>query len=925
MAQPVVIPDFSLRIAENVFISAVNSLVYNKAFFSKRDLFRKIDASLPDSILNDPNKNYILDKALENIQLVPLFPNQPINDWTQYTTSRMIRLEREMVEMANTLSDKHSIPGDPDAISKLVETAFASRPTMAEEQKAVVAASCNTDRNVVITEGAAGAGKSFSLNAIREVYESIPPRSTHPGETQGYTIIGTALSWTATKVLEESAGLSGGMAISGFVNKMQAAHDKGQDFFTKRTLIIVDEAGLAPTELVHQIFFYAKNSKQDVRIILTGDSLQLNPVQAGNALELLVSECGSTRLDTIRRQKQESHRQAVKHFCFGRAEKGLYTYHQQEAIHFLKNKEDVFNKVVEDYVAYTSTFPDKPALILALKNKDVALLNNQIRDALQANGRVEKDGVTIKTHNPIKASTKDDSIDEPVLMRQFCVGDQIVFRQNAAKHPVFETSYSKVHEALVDIKNIQEEKSTFLGFFKHLIKSEMSTKVIRNGIFNRTIGTILSLKALPDGHCEFRILLTEGGEVKISSKEYFNSETGAMPIMHNFATTIYASQGQTVPRVFLLDDPNINCKLAYVGASRHTDLFDIYLNKEELGERIRKKVSRERDKAGKKISQEMTKKNASIMSDAENNRLFDQYPNYATDHEFTEREYLGVAASTWNTPSLNQTVTMARKTPHKRTMRDLHWKSPLAPWFLSTEKATEDNPDDYAETRHVKPAFVAPQKPVEQEKPKGGIFSLFSKKVTPAANVSAAPPTPSKNDDINHILGKDWKSFDLEGVSDADLSSTKSTRWNINRYGEARAIAIDPFSRNPRARYALDGTCVVGDGEVPVFNNPHATAQTPFLIVHSFREAMISHAHYREKLGESSAKVPHIVWAAKDAKMDSLLQWLPPEPIVYIAHGKRPGSLEQAQNTGKIIESLNIPHDFRPKINTATSNQKPHP
>lgn len=903
----VFIPDHQIKIAENSFISAVNSLAFNQAFFLRRDLFRKAVSGLPQDMQNDPNLEAILERAVEKLKLVPLFPSQQINDWSKYTTARMIKLEREMIEMAQATSDNHEIPGQPDAIAKLVADAFLARPTMAEEQKAVVEASCNTKRDVVITEGAAGAGKSFSLNAIREVYENIPPRTIN--ETKGYTIIGTALSWTATKVLEESAGLSGGMAISGFVNKMKEAYDNGGDFFKKRTLIIVDEAGLAPTELVHQILFYAKQSKQDVRVIMTGDSLQLNPVQAGNALELLVSECGSTRLDTIRRQKQESHRKAVKHFCFGRAEKGLYTYHQQEAVHFLENREAVFDKVVEDYVAYTSTYPDKAALILALKNKDVGVLNERIRTALQISGRVEKDGVMVNTHNMLKASG-DGSSEPAVISRQFCVGDQIVFRQNAPKHPVYESAYKKTQEAISDVKQIKQEKKTFTGFFKHLFKEEMSSVVARNGIFNRTIGTILSIKQNSNG-CEFRILLAgeEGGEVKISSKEYIDKTTGAMPIMHNFATTIYASQGQTVPRVFLLDDPNINCKLAYVGASRHTDMFDIYLNKEELGDRIRVKVGKERAKAEKKLAKEGARRNASLMSDVESHRLFDQYPDYPKNHVFTEREYLGVSASTWNTPSLNQTVTMARKTPTQRTVRDLHWQSPLAPWFLSIEKATEDCIDDYPDVRPERPTVqFAASAPVIKEKTKG-FFGLFSRE----DEQPTKPKAPVVLEKFIHPLGDDALVADLESVSGEYLERTKGVVWDLSRYGEARVLAVDPFSRAPRSRYDLSGERVLGDGETPVFSNKNATANTPFLIVSSFREAVIAYCHYREKHGDSP-QVPHIVWAAKDAKLDTLLDWLPPMPTVYVAHGKRPGSLDIAKEISGKLNKLNIPNDFRPKI-----------
>ena len=890
----------TLLALEKTGYEAVNALMYNKAFFSRRDLLRTIESKLSEDIVKRKDKAELIQETIRRMELVPVYPGQQENEWSQFTTSRMVRLEREMVEMAKATSSAHAVPGKEDAIQQLVEAAFAARPTMADEQKAVVMASCITDRNVIITEGTAGAGKSFSLNAIREIYENVPPR--RPGEAKGYDIIGTALSWTATKVLEESAGLSGGMAIEGFVRKMKDAASKGQDFFKRRTVVVVDEAGLAPTELVHQILYYAKKSEQSVRVILTGDSLQLNPVQAGNALELLVEECGSTRLDTIRRQKQASHRQAVKHFCFGRAEKGLYTYHQQEAVHFLQDRAALFDRVVGDYVSYTSAFPDKPALVLALKNDDVGLLNTRIRDALKAVGRIEKKGVTVKTYDG--KSEKDT---------EFCIGDQIVFRQNAPKHPVYASEFKKAFEALADAKKVAEEKGSFLGWVKHSFKSEKAGEEIRKGVFNRTIGTILDIRSVSGGY-EFRVLLAEGGEVKINTKEYIHQEKQAVPLMHNFATTIYASQGQTVPRVMMLDDPNMNRKLAYVGASRHTELFDVYLDCQELGGRIRKKLDRERDKAKVKLEREQGRAKGSLLAEMEDHRLFDQYPDFPENHRFTQREYLGVVASSWNTPSLNQTVTMARKQRGGRIKRDPNWKSPLAPWYLSVERAAEDDPEDHPEVRHplLRPAVI---KTEERALEASGLLGKFLGRPQKVTTVTTAElPTPQMFE-ASSKLGHSQARADLEGVSEQWLDASLQKVWTINRSGEARVVGIDPHTRQPRSRFTIDGDCVVGDGEIPVFPNENGNAQTPYLVVQSFREAIIAHGHYREKYGDT-VQVPHVVCVLPGVQLSSLLPWLPPNPKVFVAHGKRVGSLEAATQIGKELELLRVPFDFRPKLNT---------
>ena len=869
----------------------LESLTYNKAFFTKKELEEKIKAALPNHMQQEGDPlNAVITLIIEEMKLVPLYPSQKEGPWSQFTTASMIAKEREMVELAKGVSDNHEIPGQPNAIKDLVEKAFASRPTMADEQKEVVKASCLTNHNVVIVEGTAGAGKSFSLNAIREVYESIPPRKM--GEKIGYDIIGTALSWTATKVLEESAGLTGGMAIEGFVRRMKEAEEKGLEFFNRRTVVIVDEAGLAPTTLMKDILHYAAKSSHDVRVILTGDSLQLNPVQAGNALELLVAECGSTRLDTIRRQKQESHRQAVKHFCYGRAENGLYTHYQQESVHFAKNKDWVLHEVVKDYVKFTTHHPEKSALVLALKNVDVDKLNSLIRESLKREGRVAEKGVFVETYD---GRTKKKV--------EFAVGDQIVFRQNAPKMAVYDTPYEKAQDAIANKKNNTNDGP--LSFFKRLLSFGGEKTIARHGVFNRTIGTIIGVKSESDHSYTFQVLLAEGGEVKVNTKDYVNKDEHAFPMTHNFATTIYASQGQTVSKVLMLDGPNMNRKLAYVGASRHTDEFDLYLNCEELNQRIIKKVDRERTKAAEKLKKDIASGKASILAEVEEARLYAQYPKYEIDHQFTQKEYLGVVASSWNAHSLNQTVAMARKQQSVKKKRNPGWVSPLSAWYALVEKAPEDVEDDYIKKTKSGRA-VEVEKELEVEKTFLG-FS-YGKKIEKVLVKEIVPHVEPEG-----LLPVKETTADLSSLDEKILLSTEKDVWVLNKNEDARVLAFTP-NRQVIARYDLEGNSVLGDGEIPVFVNKSGTAQTPFLVVHSFREAVLAHQHYRNKHGDDSVKVPHIVWKAKDAKLNFLLGWLPPNPSVYVAVSKAKNGLENAQNTAKELGTLNIVSDFLPKI-----------
>ena len=405
--------------------------------------------------------------------------------------------------------------------------------------------------------------------------------------------------------------------------------------------------------------------------------------------------------------------------------------------------------------------------------------------------------------------------------------------------------------------------------------------------------------------------MADGGLTKVRTDEYAHKENHALPITYNFATTIYASQGQTVSKVFLLDNPQINRKLAYVGASRHTDSMNLYLDKEELGGRIRKKIEREKQKALKKIERERSKEKVALFSEVDDHRLEAQYPDFSPTHVFTEREYLGVVASSWNAFSMNQTVTMARKQRGGRQKRDLHWKSPLAPWYASIEKAKED-PLPSVLTYETTELSSIEEQPHPHTPPvsKNGFFGkLFY------ASDSKQTFTNSNLSSSSRVFRRDPDPFERWSDLDSGLiQSAKDLIWIENRHHEPRLVGLDPYSFSLRSQYDLNGCLKVGDGEIPVYANEHRNNQTPFLLVHDFREVALSYIYYRTKFKSSPEKIPNLVLFLQDSNLESLKPWLPPSAYVYVAHGKSAGSLERSLKTSEMLHSIGISNELRPKI-----------
>ena len=899
----------------------IETLTMNRALFSVREMEKLFSKNGMQSWLSKSEWPTIRAEVIDALNLEVISPpGQALGPNAMLALTAFVVLENEMIEMAQRQTDAHVIP------QSLVDSVLNSKASIAEEQRLAAIASCSGSNAVVVTEGTAGAGKSFTLNAIREIYEKAPP--SNPGEAEGYDIIGTALSWTATKVLEESAGLSGGRAIQGLTMAMEAARAAGEDFFKRRTILIVDEAGLVGVKHMHKILWHAANSKHAVRVLLTGDSLQLCPVEAGNALEAIVDECGSSRLDTIRRQKQASHRAAVKHFCYGRAEQGLWSFWQQEAVHFCANADERRELVMRDYIRYCVSNPQDIALVLALENAEVKTLNAEIRARLKLVGRLVGDEHEMTVTDGRGAYSA-----------KFCVGDQIVLRKNKVNHPVFKSEFGKIFNGAAAAHHRGEGQASLGGFAKLIADWKRSkakplpaasTKTkpapsssapvsldsappapppapdgspeeIRQGIFNRTTGIIIDIRKNPEDPQALliRILLSEGGEVELDTSKYFDEKAGAVPLHHNFATTIYASQGQTVQKVLIMDSPYISRRLAYVGMSRHVFLCDIYADCEEIDARSLKEGERQMERAWKRFEKdthhELGPEQLRLA------KLKTVISEWQPKHGRKASDYLQTMSNSWNLDSPNPTVLIARKQLARKT-RVLAGGGRVGYPVL----CPDDNPDDHLTPRLPEPLLFedlqsgAAAAPI---KPKSFLASLAAKK-RGALELDNEVLVPLVIDD--HRETGALPVWAQSGLGSQALAATDGKHWGRNRHGYPRFFSVHPHHGHPISRWGFDGSLKAGDGEPGVMSNPTKGKHAPWMVVAGPREAMLSYAHYRQTLAHDPGKIPNIVAAPPACDLASLALWLRPgEATLHCSwSAKTPESLDWALDIAARLRKL---------------------
>lgn len=522
-------PEITREDLVNISQDALNMLTRSQSVFSEAHLAAAIGVRMQGrGVAADIDKAV---EALKEAQGVVLLENAGDNSLAMFSTPQMIELERDMVLNAKEETPQHALQ------KAFSERAIAERTGISEEQAAAVRHVCNDPHRVSIMEGSAGSGKTFSLAAVKDAYKEA-----------GYNMHLLALSWSAAGVLSAEIKEKNARAIEGFVRDIES----GKIALDNKSVVIVDEAGLVGSRHMSKIIAAAKQA--DAKVILTGDSLQLAPVDAGGAMAALVEECGGARIDEVRRQGSHVRndpekyasfawqREAVLQFAHGDAAKALQAYDAAGCVHFADNHEAAIKAMVEDWKAGREANPNSSQLLLAVDNKSVKELNNQIRAYLKEQGALHGDAVKLQASDMRRAAEAE-----------FAVGDQIMFRMNDRE---------------MGIVGDNDEQ--------------------RQGVFNRTQGTIRGINHGPDGVPNLQIELAQGGVVEIRAGEggYWDKERGGVPIQHAYATTVYASQGMTMDRVYCLDSLRLDRKSAYVAGSRHRVEFHTYASRETIHDRM---------------------------------------------------------------------------------------------------------------------------------------------------------------------------------------------------------------------------------------------------------------------------------------------------------------------------------------------------
>ncbi len=264
---------------------------------------------------------------------------------------------------------------------------------------------------VILIQGDAGVGKTYTLDSFRELL---------PLETQN-TMIGLAPSAAAAQVLQNEAGLS-----SQTVDRYLFTPT---DQLVRDQILIVDEAGMLSHHQMAQLL--KKSQDLNNRLILVGDTKQLSSISAGAPFRLLQerSELPTINLNENLRQVTPQLKRAVDYAASQEMLPAFQVLDQQGAIVEIKDEDERLRVIAQKYIERPHE-RQVQTLVLCDTNQDRQIVTDQIRAAYVEQGKLGQEVITIQTLQPKR-------LNEQAIAQayNYGVGDVIRFRSSVPKFP----------------------------------------------------------------------------------------------------------------------------------------------------------------------------------------------------------------------------------------------------------------------------------------------------------------------------------------------------------------------------------------------------------------------------------------------------------------------------------------------------------
>ena len=502
-----------------------------------------------------------------------------------YSTRHNLGLEQAVKDMASSMAADTGYGLSDRAVRHKVETLLSDGYPLSQEQSLAIRHATMKGGRVAVIEGAAGSGKTTTLRPITDLHRE-----------HGYEIVPTAVAWRTAVALGDDCD-----ARPYCVDKLLKLAAKGQLEIGRKTLIVVDEAGMLSTRQAHHILQLSEH--HGAKVVFAGDTRQQQPVEAGPGLRLIGDVTGSVRVDRIRRQKadledmlihvhgetpeqarfragltNQQERDAIlaeyealeKKPLFtpwqvavsealrdGEAEKAIEAWHLRNRLHLCHDEEKTLTRLVDDWERHVRTQPDASTVVLARTKAEGRALSWLMRQRILAQTPDAKRAI-IEVSRDL-----DGRLTEPL---EVAVGDRIRIGATQWEKQLF-------NGTVVTVEDLEVRRDD------HTAVSRKARN--RQAAGHKDSKASRSESSWDESPVNITARTDDGRRVTFRHDEIRDWHDN-IRLDYGYAMTIASAQGLTVDQTFLLVDDRPARETIYPAATRHREGLDIYVNRSPL-------------------------------------------------------------------------------------------------------------------------------------------------------------------------------------------------------------------------------------------------------------------------------------------------------------------------------------------------------
>lgn len=366
--------------AKGMLKDAVASLTKDKAYFTEASLLRALAI---EAQYNGAGFALCRVIATEYLDAKAVYLGVEKEE-KLYTTPEIDQMEKRMLAQV--------IEGREKKFRALRNPGRMNLSSLSDEQRRAVEYLMEEKGSVKVVNGMAGAGKTTMLRFAREGWEA-----------QGYTVRGAALAAVAAQALKTEAGIQS----EPIARLLSSIDNKDGPPLDNKTILVVDEAGMVGTLQMARLVDEA--DKAGARLVLVGDTGQLQPIEHGAPFKVFGEILGKSELKEIRRQRETWQREAVHDFAGGRAIEGLTKYHERGLLTIREKRREAMQQLIGDWSQNPASYKDK--IMIASTRAMVAEMNRLGQRVRIERGELGADSIQANGY-------------------EFRCGDRILFRQN---------------------------------------------------------------------------------------------------------------------------------------------------------------------------------------------------------------------------------------------------------------------------------------------------------------------------------------------------------------------------------------------------------------------------------------------------------------------------------------------------------------